>query len=56
MVIVVFVVKVVFTVFVVLVDQVVSLDLYVWYHRKPGRKISFGTAFMNIRTNKKDLF
>ena len=45
-----------FFVLVVFADQVVSLDLYVWYHQEPGRKISFETALMNIWTNKKDPF
>lgn len=38
------------------IDQVVSLDLSKYYHRRFVRKISFRTAFMNIWTNKKDMF
>jgi len=46
----------VFIVFVKFFDQVVSLDLAIYYHQRPVRKISFGTGLIRIRTNKKDLF
>ena len=39
-----------FLVSVVFVDQVVSLDLYTYYHQRPVRKILFGTGLIKIWT------